>query len=98
MTHESTPTPTASGSLYQAARACLLERDPDRKLALTDRTVAAWEAGGLALEGWTPADAVLEAGRPSRPELVHPNRLPRITSYNVCYTKLLRTSSPEVSR
>ncbi len=71
-----TQTPT-DNSLYQAARACLLECDVERKLALTDRTAAAWQAGELALAGWTPADHLLEAGRPPRPSLVHPQRLPK---------------------
>lgn len=64
-------------SLFQAARACLLESDLERKLTLTDRTAAAWQAGELGLEGWTDADAIREAGRPAKPELVHPKRLPR---------------------
>jgi len=69
--------PTQTNSLFLAARACLLECDPERKLEMTDRTAAAWEAGELALLGWTPADGILEAGRPARPELVHPNALPK---------------------
>ncbi len=66
-----------SGSLFQAARACLLERDLEAKLSLTERAAEAWRAGALSLEGWSAADAITEAGRPARPELVHPQRLPR---------------------
>ncbi len=66
-----------SGCLYPAARACLLEADLETKLSLTDRTAAAWRAGALRLEGWSGADAITEPGRPARPELVHPQRLPR---------------------
>jgi uncharacterized ferritin-like protein (DUF455 family) len=60
-----------------AARSCLLECDLERKLALTDTTAVAWQAGMLALDGWSDAADIVEAGRPVRPELVHPNRLPR---------------------
>ncbi len=64
-------------TLFQAARNCLLECELDRKLTLTDQTAAAWEAGQLELSGWSDADGISQAGRPPRPELVHPSRLPR---------------------
>jgi uncharacterized ferritin-like protein (DUF455 family) len=64
-------------SLYQAARECLLERDLERKLTLTDATAAAWEAGELALRDWPEGDDIGEAGRPAMPRLVHPSQLPR---------------------
>jgi uncharacterized ferritin-like protein (DUF455 family) len=64
-------------SLYQAARECLLAVSLEEKLTLTDDTGAAWRRGDLALTGWTPADQIIEAGRPERPPLVHPSRLPR---------------------
>jgi uncharacterized ferritin-like protein (DUF455 family) len=66
-----------SNSLYQAARACLLEHELERKLLRSDETAAAWEAGELRLDGWRDATDIVEAGRPPRPELVHPHRLPR---------------------
>jgi uncharacterized ferritin-like protein (DUF455 family) len=71
------PLENSSSSLFQAARACLLECDLERKLALTDTIAAAWQAGELVLDGWSDAAGVVEAGRPARPELVHPHRLPR---------------------
>ena len=64
-------------SLFQAARACLLESDLETKLSLTDQTAAAWEAGLLSLELQQSQDEISEAGRPARPQLVHPQRLPR---------------------
>ncbi|MEJ2592924.1 MAG: ferritin-like domain-containing protein [Candidatus Thiodiazotropha sp.] len=67
----------APHSLYQAARRCLLATGVDAKLDLTDRTAAAWRAGRLTLSGWTCADTIVEAGRPAKPPLVHPSRLPR---------------------
>ena len=64
-------------TLFRAARRCLLESDLDRKLALTEQTAAAWLAGELAPGGWGQAGEIAQAGRPPRPELVHPSRLPR---------------------
>lgn len=64
-------------NLYQAARRCLLSTTVDEKLGLTAEVATAWRAGHLQLGGWTPADAILEAGRPARPELVHASQVPR---------------------
>lgn len=69
--------PAPAQSLYQAARCCLLAATLEEKLTLTDSTAEAWRRGELALTGWTPAEHILEAGRPERPPLVHPSRLPR---------------------
>ena len=62
-------------SLSAAALACLRERDPDQKVALTRLAAADWRAGGLALEDPIPPDEVAEPGRPERPELVAPRDL-----------------------
>ena len=64
-------------SLFQAARECLLIGDTEKKLQRTDTLVQAWQAGELKLTGWTPAEQVIEAGHPEKPELVHPSKLPR---------------------
>jgi uncharacterized ferritin-like protein (DUF455 family) len=64
-------------SLFQAARRCLLVTDVEEKLSLTAETAAAWRVGRLRLADWTPADRILEAGRPARPELVHASQVPR---------------------
>jgi uncharacterized ferritin-like protein (DUF455 family) len=66
-----------SGSLYQAARRCLLSDSVEEKLRLSDATAKAWQVSELSLTGWTPADDLTEAGRPTAPPLVHPSRLPR---------------------
>jgi uncharacterized ferritin-like protein (DUF455 family) len=66
-----------SESLYLAARRCLLSNSLEDKLRLTDETAEAWHAGRLSHKDWTPADDLTEAGRPARPELVHPSKLPR---------------------
>ncbi|MBL3601532.1 MAG: ferritin-like domain-containing protein [gamma proteobacterium endosymbiont of Lamellibrachia anaximandri] len=64
-------------SLYRAARRCLLEKAVETKLNLTDQVAQAWRLGELVLSDWSPADAIVEAGHPPRPELVHPSKLPR---------------------
>lgn len=64
-------------TLFQAARRCLLESDLDRKLVLTDQTATAWLVGELEPGGWGEAEEIEQAGRPPRPELVHPSCLPR---------------------
>jgi uncharacterized ferritin-like protein (DUF455 family) len=63
-------------SIFEAARHCLLCNRVDEKLELTDWTADEWEAGQLVAEDRTPCDTLIEAGRPQRPELVHPSRLP----------------------
>ena len=64
-------------SLFTAARRCLLASDLEEKLSLTAQTAAAWRSGRLRLLDWTPAERILEAGRPARPELVHASQVPR---------------------
>jgi uncharacterized ferritin-like protein (DUF455 family) len=68
---------TLRQSLYQVARSCLLTTSLDEKLLRTDQAARAWREGVLAMTGWTSAHAIQEAGRPTRPELVPPGRLPR---------------------
>ncbi|MEW8030106.1 MAG: ferritin-like domain-containing protein [Candidatus Thiodiazotropha sp.] len=64
-------------SLFQRARHCLLSDVVDRKLQLSEVTADAWVRGELVAEERTPCDAIIHAGRPHRPELVHPRQLPR---------------------
>jgi uncharacterized ferritin-like protein (DUF455 family) len=66
-----------TNSLFTAARHCLLTADVEDKLRLSNITVEAWRSGRLQLSGWTPADQILEAGRPARPQLVHASQVPR---------------------
>lgn len=70
---------TASGGLFDAARACLLERDPAEKIRLTEQAAADWGAGRLRVEDGAESHPVDEPGRPERPELVHPRDLFRRT-------------------
>jgi uncharacterized ferritin-like protein (DUF455 family) len=72
----------ASG-LRQAARACIEERDPDRKVAITREVHEAWRAGGLALESddeLPPLARVTVAMTPGLPHglvLTSPTRVKR---------------------
>ncbi|HET6395753.1 DUF455 family protein [Pseudoxanthomonas sp. SGNA-20] len=64
--------------LYQAARACLDEADPARKVALTHEYAAAFARGDIVLPGEAPPpEPIRMPGRPPRPKLVHPRHLPR---------------------
>ena len=57
-------------NLFAAAYRCLVEPDPDRKVALAGALASAWCAGGLAVERGVALPDVAEAGRPERPLLV----------------------------
>ena len=64
--------------LFAAARLCLLERDPATKVALTETWAAALR--GASTDG--PGDAAAiesidEPGRPERPRLIEPRKLPQ---------------------
>lgn len=62
--------------IFSAARACLLAREPDEKLRLTELAAKAWGTGRLPIGAATDAEAVDEPGRPEQPELVAPRELP----------------------
>ena len=66
------------GSLFEAARRCLDESDPARKLALTHAAAAAFARGDLVLPEDAPAPSPMAApGRPARPALVAARNLPQ---------------------
>ena len=64
-------------SIFQAARACLMEQDIERKIALTREVQQAWLAGQLSLHSQAPPQAIDIPGRPARPVLVSARDLPR---------------------
>ncbi|MCS6787524.1 MAG: ferritin-like domain-containing protein [Thiobacillaceae bacterium] len=64
-------------NLHAAARAVLAETAVEAKLAATAALHADWLAGRLCAEPWTDPEPLQEAGRPPRPVLVEPQRLPR---------------------
>ncbi len=67
-----------ASDLLTLARQALLTTDVDQKLNQVEQLSAAWQAGNLALLS-DSAYTGLEAGHPTRPQLVHPKKLPRRT-------------------
>ncbi|MCQ4167156.1 ferritin-like domain-containing protein [Tahibacter harae] len=65
----------AHSNLFAAARDCLAECQPQRKLALTQATAQAYAAGRLTLDDGGAVQPIGEPGRPARPELVPPRQL-----------------------
>jgi len=65
------------GNLFASAERCLLSSCVAEKLALTDAVAQAFAAGLLSLAPDSPPNAIGLPGRPSKPELVSPRRLPR---------------------
>jgi len=71
----------AEQGLFAVAHRCLMECDPDTKMALTRQAARAWREGRLEMGGKPGEEvgpqAVVDPGRPERPQLVHPRELPR---------------------
>ncbi|WP_434628127.1 ferritin-like domain-containing protein [Chromobacterium sp. CV08] len=64
-------------SLYSLLETALLCPVVEDKLALAERVRRDWDAGRLARSDAAPPYPLPQAGRPERPELVHPARVPR---------------------
>lgn len=64
-------------NLYDAALACLMATDPDQKHKLTNATADAWRQGRLVRDEADKPHAIEVPGRPDRPLLVDPARVPR---------------------
>ena len=64
-------------NLYSKTYACLMEQDVERKLAAATQLYADWQAGSLVRKilSECPVLAVPVAGRPVKPELVHPKQV-----------------------
>lgn len=70
--------PDVGGDLLRAAQACLAERDPLRKAALSRHFAAQYRDGRLKLPADAPApEPIRMPGRPPQLQLVHPSKLPR---------------------
>jgi len=67
----------ASDNLFDCARQCLECADPAAKCELTDLAVEALRAGQLEYESRDEPQAIGIPGRPARPQLVPPRKLPR---------------------
>lgn len=69
---------TSTTDLHAAARRCLDAADPAEKLRLTHAAWRALQAGELRPEPSSPPpEPIGMPGRPARPRLVHPRRLPQ---------------------
>lgn len=63
--------------LYSAAGACLAIADADDKIVGVEALASAWQAHRLTWAGSaTPVEPIGDAGRPPRPALVPPDRVP----------------------
>jgi len=65
------------GNLFDAVRACLLCADVERKLTKTRETAAAFRAKRMSMAPFGVPLDVRRPGRPARPQLVPPARVPR---------------------
>jgi len=63
--------------LVEASRRCLLLSDPGAKCAAVAELWAAWERGAVPFDPNCPVDTSGPPGRPQRPILVDPGRVPR---------------------
>jgi uncharacterized ferritin-like protein (DUF455 family) len=65
-------------SIHQAAAAILMCADPDEKCRVVAMSLVDWHEGRLVVvSGSDDPHPVLEPGRPPRPELVAPHRVPK---------------------
>lgn len=64
-------------NLFNAARACIDACDPDEKVALTVEMAQAWRDGRLSLEADDQPEEIPVPGRPEKPQLVSPAKVPR---------------------
>ncbi|NIP17978.1 MAG: DUF455 family protein [Xanthomonadales bacterium] len=66
-----------SQGLFATASACLALDDPGEKCAAAESAWRNFQEGRLARDDETPVAPIGVPGRPPRPELVHPARVPR---------------------
>ncbi len=64
-------------SLFDLAQDCLQSTDPQEKSRLTQALQQRWLDGELDFESCSEPQAIGEAGRPARPELVQPREVPK---------------------
>jgi uncharacterized ferritin-like protein (DUF455 family) len=65
------------GNLFACAERCLDCATVTEKLSLTDATARAFEAGVLSIDADAPPRPIGSPGRPARPQLVAPRKLPQ---------------------
>lgn len=64
-------------TVYDAAYECLMCVEPEEKLKLTAQTNDLWVSGKLGLDDICAPLVINNPGRPAKPELVAPGRLPK---------------------
>jgi uncharacterized ferritin-like protein (DUF455 family) len=64
-------------NLFSAARACIDACDPEVKVTLTQEMAALWREGKLSLDSMDEVEEIPAPGRPDRPRLVPPAKVPR---------------------
>lgn len=65
-------------TIHAAALSVLKESDPERKCLMTVEILAAWKKGFYAVgKDFMPVEPLLQPGRPKKPELISPQKLPR---------------------
>lgn len=64
-------------SLFELAYDCLMAADPQLKISLTEDTADRWTSGHCDLQPAGPLRAIDIPGRPARPLLVPPSRVPK---------------------
>jgi uncharacterized ferritin-like protein (DUF455 family) len=64
-------------ALFESARACLAQKNPEAKCRAVEALVAAVDQGNYVFESDGPSPQPGEPGRPGRPVCVDPSRVPR---------------------
>ncbi len=64
-------------SLFDETEVCLQSTDPLEKIRLSQHLQQSWLNGELSIENPSKPQAIGEAGRPAKPELVRPRDVPR---------------------
>jgi uncharacterized ferritin-like protein (DUF455 family) len=70
-------TGSSERSVFARAAECLRCADPTQKIAATQAATAAFRAGELSLDDTAPVVPIGNPGRPPRPVLVSPKKLPQ---------------------
>ncbi|RKZ49598.1 MAG: DUF455 domain-containing protein [Gammaproteobacteria bacterium] len=66
-----------TSNLYEAAYQCIMCCDVNNKLELTSKYEKLWKSDDLGLHDNSAAVKIINPGRPVKPELVTPDKLPR---------------------
>lgn len=68
----------AKTDLFEAARCCLMAIEPARKVAMAHELATDFRAGRLSISASSETvESISEPGRPEKPDLIEPRRLPQ---------------------